>query len=173
MERSAKLRAAGEFPAILASIVEVVPEPRRRMRASDGGFSLVEHVWHVADLEEEGFGVRIERLLSETDPHLPDFPGARIARERSYIAQPLAPALARFAAARARNLARLDSAAHWSRRGTQEKVGPITLAGVLQSMVSHDVAHANELVTLLPEIGVAAPAELASFAARAPLARSA
>ena len=65
-----------------------------------GSFSPVEQVWHLADLEREGFGVRIERLRTETNPHLPDFDGAKIARERNYRALSLSEGLRAFEAAR-------------------------------------------------------------------------
>lgn len=35
----------------------------------------------MADLEREGFGARLQRLLGEVDPFLPDFDGDRAARE--------------------------------------------------------------------------------------------
>ncbi len=70
-------------------------------------FSPVEHCWHLADLEREGFGARIERLLAESEPRLPDFDGGLIARERQYRARSLAEGLAAFRAARKSNLARL------------------------------------------------------------------
>ena len=53
-----------------------------RTPPADGGFSLVEQAWHLADLEREGYGERIRRLLAEEDPALPDFDGARVAAER-------------------------------------------------------------------------------------------
>jgi len=38
-----------------------------------GAFCPVEHCWHLADLEREGYGVRIQRLLRENQPLLRDF----------------------------------------------------------------------------------------------------
>src|SRR5262245_37131631 len=69
-----------------------------------GAFSPVEQVWHLADLEREGFGLRISRLRDESHPHLPDFDGGTIARERDYRSRSLAEGLAAFEAARAANL---------------------------------------------------------------------
>ena len=45
-----------------------------------GEFSPVEQVWHLADLEAEGFGLRIRRLRSESAPVLADFDGSKVAR---------------------------------------------------------------------------------------------
>ena len=54
--------------------------------APGGAFAPVEQVWHLADLEREGFGVRIRRLRDETDPHLPGFDGTREPKDRKYAA---------------------------------------------------------------------------------------
>ena len=48
----------------LAERFGALSEDDARLRDGDV-FSPVEQVWHLADLEREGFGVRIERLLNE------------------------------------------------------------------------------------------------------------
>jgi hypothetical protein len=43
-------------------------DPKQAVRRpTDGGFAPVEHCWHLADLEREGFGERIRRLIAEGD----------------------------------------------------------------------------------------------------------
>jgi hypothetical protein len=121
----------------------------------------LEQAWHLADLEREGYGLRIERLLQEADPLLPDFEGDRIARERSYRTRSLEEALAAFASARAANLARLQAQppAAWARAGVQQGVGPITLADVPRMMLEHDDSHRAEIAALLA--GAAPPRQSA------------
>src|SRR5438046_135917 len=75
-----------------------------RIPGPDGSFSPVEQVWHLADLEREGFGVRIQRLQTEANPHLPDFDGTKIAKERGYRALSLTEGLRAFEAAREANI---------------------------------------------------------------------
>jgi hypothetical protein len=70
------------MPALLREVAAALDETARRRRPAGGGFAIVEHAWHLADLEREGYGARISRLLAETAPALPDFDGDRIARER-------------------------------------------------------------------------------------------
>src|SRR5213083_2301027 len=65
----------------------------------------VEQCWHLADLERDGFAVRIRRLLSETAPVLPDFDGARVAEEGEYLKRSLADGLNEFQSARRETLA--------------------------------------------------------------------
>ncbi len=113
----------------------------------DDTFSPVEHCWHLADLEREGYGVRIERLREEREPELPDFDGARAALERNYRALSMEQGLAAFAEARRRNIAVFESLAdsEWSRSGTQEGVGPVSLCDIPRMMAEHDATHRREI----------------------------
>lgn len=143
-------------PAILLRVAAQVPATLVRVRS--GPFALVEHAWHLADLEVE-FGERIRRLLGENDPFLPDFDGERIARERQYLTLDLAAALAAFASAREETLRRLAGVASeaWTRRGRQEGVGVVSLAEMPGRIVDHDRAHMNEIADLLSDLTPAHP----------------
>lgn len=114
----------------------------------DGAFCPREQVWHLADLEREGFGLRIQRLQSETSPHLPDFDGDTIASERSYRSLSLLEGLMAFEEARSTNLATLQalSAEAWVRKGTQEGVGEISLCDMPVFIQQHDRAHVAEIL---------------------------
>jgi DinB superfamily len=153
------LARLSEMPALLREVAAALDETARRRRPAGGGFAIVEHAWHLADLEREGYGARISRLLAETAPALPDFDGDRIARERGYLAGEVGLALEVFAGARRRNLERLAGldAAALARRGTQEGVGEITLGRVPRMMAAHDAGHLAELAALLDELAPAAP----------------
>jgi DinB family protein len=135
---------------------------RSKLEPAGGGFTMVEQAWHLADLEREGFGARIRRLLAEDDPFLPDFDGARAAREGDYRGRGLAEGLAAFADARAANveLLRALPEGDWARAGTQEGVGRVTLADLPRMMVEHDDAHRSEIAVLLG--GAPAPGQSAS-----------
>src|SRR5438045_9746032 len=130
-------------PAILARIAAQVPAELVRVRS--GPFALVEHVWHMADLERE-FAERIRRLLGEADPFLPDFDGERIAKERQYLTLDLAAGVAAFASAREETLRRLRDVGSvgWERRGRQEGVGTASLAEWPGRIAGHDRAQRHE-----------------------------
>jgi hypothetical protein len=147
------LARLGAMPDLLREVAAALADATHR-RPAAGGFAFVEHAWHLADLEREGYGARISRLLTGAAPALPDFDGDRIAREREYLHGDAALALQLFAWARARNierLAALDDEA-LARRGTQEGVGELTLARVPRMMVAHDAGHVEELAALLAEL---------------------
>ena len=142
------------FPSFVAEAITSAPQSLLRTRAADGTFALVEQAWHLADLEEEGYAVRIERLLGERHPEWDDFRGDVVAEERKYLEQEAAPALNRFLSARARNVARLRAATaeQWSRSGLHRGTGETPLRGVAEMMLEHDRGHAAEIRALLREL---------------------
>ena len=157
-------------PALLERVVTQVPDALVRVRS--GSFALVEHAWHLADLERDGFGERIRRILAEENPFLPDFDGERVAREREYLKLESAEGVAAFAAARAETLRLLRAVpdGQWSRRGEQEGVGVVTLADMPRRILDHDLAHLNEIADLLADLVPAHPLipELRAIAAGGP-----
>jgi len=148
-------------PALLSRAARAVSRCESRLRPAAGGFSLVENVWHLADLEREGFGIRIRRMLREDLPALLNFDGERTARERCYQERDLERGLMLFARARMLNLEALRalSPSEWNREGAQEGVGRITLADVPRMMAAHDRSHETEIAELLREIHGGRPAE--------------
>lgn len=110
-------------------------------------FSPVEQVWHLTDLEREGFGVRIERLLNEDDPYLPGFDGTEVAERRKYAAKSLHDGMRAFARARQDNIDALArvTPAEWSRRGEQQGIGAVALSDIPRLMAAHDAEHREEI----------------------------
>jgi DinB family protein len=143
------------MPGFLEGIAARFTAESARRRPPDGSFSFVENVWHLADLEREGYGRRIARLRDEEGPALPDFDGARVARERDYQARSVPDGLAAFASARRANLAVLATlaASEWDRTGVQEGVGAVRLRDVPAMMLEHDAGHRDEVRGLIGEAG--------------------
>jgi len=141
-------------PVLITRAAEEIGASLVRRQPSGGGFSLVEHVWHLADLEREAYGVRMRRILSEDEPSLADFEGDRLARERVYQERDLAEGLAAFAVARDRNVRKLRTVhnSDWKRRGNQEGVGTIALEDIPRMMASHDRVHTSEIADLLAHL---------------------
>src|ERR1700722_14577692 len=113
-----------------------------RRKPNLGLFSPLEDVWHLRDIEREGYLVRVGRILSENVPALEDLDGDRMAVERRYNDLELAPAIAGFAVARAESLALLKGLpieawmrqAHFANR-------VIDLRTLIDMMVEHDHGH--------------------------------
>lgn len=138
-------------PALLARAAAALSPSEARCRPDEKSFSFVENVWHLADLEREGFGLRIRRILSEENPALLNFDGDRVARERGYQEKDVEHGLALFARARAQNLEALRRLrrSDWKRSGSQEGVGRVTLADVSRMMAEHDRSHGTDVAEIL------------------------
>jgi DinB superfamily len=141
-------------PALIVRAAEELGDAGVRRHPSDGGFSFVEHVWHLADLEREAYGQRIRRILQEDGPSLADFEGERLARERVYRERDLTEGLTAFAVARNRNVLKLRSIRNsdWKRTGRQDGVGTIALEDIPRMMADHDRAHTSEIANLIAHL---------------------
>jgi DinB superfamily len=122
-------------------------EDEAKVRAGDV-VSPVEQVWHLADLEREGFGVRIERLLNEDAAELPDFDGTEVAKRRNYREKSLHEGMRAFARARQDNIDALQRVTpqEWTRTGVQHGVGPVALCDIPVMIAAHDASHRAEII---------------------------
>jgi hypothetical protein len=135
------------MPEVLeASFGALTPEAATQP-GPDDSLSPVEICWHLADLEAEGYAVRIRRLLAEQAPQLPDFDGGAIAKARNYRALSLIEGLTAFRAARRANVDALQRLTEdeWRRSGTQDGVGPVALCDIPSMMAEHDNSHRQEV----------------------------
>jgi hypothetical protein len=139
-----------EMPGRLRTCAGQLPQDRWSKAPAPGSFSLVEHACHLRDLEEEGYTLRIRRILRENTPVLADFDGAAVAAGRNYPAQDLETALQAFDEARRRNVQLLDALpdALLERRGWFDD-GTITLRRLATLMLEHDASHRTELDELM------------------------
>ena len=146
-----ELRELLEFlagtPAVLRELARGFASDELKRRPADNEFSFQENVCHLRDIEQEGYTVRIEKLLKEDEPVLADIDGAKLARERDYNSQDFETGLAEFAQLREQNVGALKalSPESLSRTGTFEGAGKVTLKRLAQMMREHDEAHRAEL----------------------------
>ena len=117
-------------------------------RGPNNAFAPIEQVWHLADLEKEGFHQRVTRLLHEDYPMLSDFDGTQAANDKNYLSKELRVGLAQFQHYRQLNLqlfAQL-SESQWRRRGTLDGFGEVSLCDMPGFLFQHDNAHKQEIV---------------------------
>lgn len=143
-----------ETPEIVRQLKKIVAPADLSWKPAEGAFSVLEHACHLRDIEREGYGARIRKMLDENQPSLPDIDGDRLARERDYNSQDFEIVLSDFARARQENmsLVRTLSADQLSRSGMLDTVGAITIDDLLLLMRDHDQAHRKELSELSAKV---------------------
>jgi len=141
-------------PAVLAGFASGLSDAELRWGSSADRFSILENICHLRDLELQGYAKRIERILNENEPELPDFDGARVAAEGNYNAEYVSTALEVFRVARNANLEKLKAAVGegLSRTGSLEGVGQITLPRLAEMMREHDEGHLEDLRVLRQQL---------------------
>jgi len=147
MSLTETIAALKQMPETLRQQVADLTEAQLHYQPEGGYFSVLENICHLRDIEIEGYGVRLERLLTENHPTLPDINGGQLARERHYNKQSLQPALDAFVKARHVNLKILEKVTETqlARTAYLETVGEIALGRLLELWVEHDRGHVQEL----------------------------
>ena len=123
-------------------------------KISENDFSILEHICHLRDLENEGYLARINKMLVESQPNLTDFAGGKIALEREYNKQNAAFALEDFKSCREQSVKLFKSltSEQLKRSGELEGVGTITLENLICLMLQHDESHLKELDELTTQL---------------------
>ena len=67
-----------ETPDVVKSLTGNLTAKELMRKPAIEEFSFLEHVCHLRDIEREGYGVRIAKLLNEEQPFLPDIDGGRV-----------------------------------------------------------------------------------------------
>lgn len=143
------LAALREFPDRLRAHYGAIPESHVRWAPPswDGipseRFTAIEQVWHVFDIEVEGYQARFRRTLREDAPRLPSIDSEAVAVARCYGERDAGPAFAGLSKARAETIALLAGLgdAELARPATFEGYGTTTLRGLVHFLCSHDQQH--------------------------------
>lgn len=156
----ATLESLAQFPAALGRFYAAFPAPYVMWRPEswDGipseTFTALEQLCHVRDIEIDGYQVRLRRSLSEENPFLPSLDGYALAEERRYAeadAERVLDDIARARRETVRLIEGLDPMA-LRRKSTFEGYGPVTVAGLVHYLCSHDQQHLSGLQWLLGKI---------------------
>jgi hypothetical protein len=144
------VRNLEETPRIIQQLIDDLKGGDRTWKPSEEEWSALEHVCHLKDIEREGYAVRIEKLLHETQPFLADIDGDRLAAERSYNSQDFETVLHAFTHARQENVRMIEDVTldQLARSGMFENVGTVTLGRLLLMMREHDQGHLQDISRL-------------------------
>jgi DinB superfamily len=146
------VRSVEETTDAIRQLVNGVAQDQVTCKPSEQDWSILEHICHLRDIEQEGYTARVEKILSHDRPFLADLDGDKLAAERDYNHQPFDRAWQSFIAARENNLRTFRdlSDEQMSRSAMFENVGVITLAQLIRMMGEHDREHLQQLGALSP-----------------------
>jgi hypothetical protein len=141
------LESLARTPDEVAALVSGLSPETLIAKNSPDEFSVLENICHLRDIEVEGYTPRINRILNENHPLLPDIDGGLLAIDRNYNSQRLTEALDDFRKARQGNVSALAglNSDHFARKGVMEGVGEVSLGKLLLMMRDHDDSHLDEL----------------------------
>src|ERR1044072_1311557 len=77
------VRVFAESPRVVRQLAGELKDDDLRWKPTDEEWSVLEHLCHLKDIEQEGYALRIKKLIHETEPYLADIDGGRLATERS------------------------------------------------------------------------------------------
>ena len=149
------VKSLRKAPETIRQLVSGLPDKGLTSKPSGTEFSILEHICHLRDIEKEGYAVRIEKLLTEVEPFLPDIDGNKLAEERVYNQQDFRAALIEFTLARNNNVHVIEglTLVQLSRRGILEK-DSVSLERLLLMMRDHDQEHLKELTDLRGRLAI-------------------
>jgi hypothetical protein len=143
-EREQYLTVVRTTPDRLKVALAGVPKKLLAWRPAPGKWSIHEIVCHMRDAERLGYLHRYTEILTKDNPTFPDVDGDALALERRYRRLNLRDVLRDWRAARRECLAVLKKvkANQWTRMGSHETAGPMSLNTVLQRQaLGNDEAH--------------------------------
>ncbi len=116
-----------------------------------GGWSALEVLCHLRDADVEIFVPRLERMLTETKPAIPDVDMSGWDVARAYRGAAAASVLEAWRDARARLVARLAplTRADWARVAFHSIRGPYPLADMVRYWADHDLTHRRQMAKSL------------------------
>jgi hypothetical protein len=114
----------------------------------------IEQVCHVRDIEVDGYHVRFQRTLSESNPTLESIDTEALASARAYGESNADAVFAVFREARAKTIALLSGLKpeQFNRTAVFEGYGPLSLLSLVHYLCSHDQQHLAGLQWLLGKI---------------------
>jgi carbonic anhydrase/acetyltransferase-like protein (isoleucine patch superfamily) len=152
LEWASTLAALGESTDVVSEALASRGAARFRTRSGSDG-SALEIVCRLRDTERDVVLPRLERLLAEDAPELPDVDVGGWAESRGWAAEDPQRAVAEFRSVRGALVARLARLGRddWSRAGTHSSRGPFSVADLARSLVEHDLGHRHRLERALED----------------------
>ena len=156
----ATLQAMADFPHQLEQFYNAIPESHKDWTPPSWEgipsetFTARGQICHVRDIEIDGYHLRFQRTMQETNPVLESLDGYALEKERDYATADVRKVLAEFGQARIKTMHMLSGIApeQLDRTAEFEGYGALTLRSLVHYLCSHDQQHLAGLQWLLGKI---------------------
>lgn len=117
-------------------------------------FNAIEQICHVRDVEIDGYHVRFDRMLTESEPTLDSLDGYGLVQQNNYAQSDPILVFKDIRSARTKTLQLIEnlSETQLGRSGYFEGYGRLTVKGLIHYLCSHDQQHLSGLQWLLGKI---------------------
>ena len=154
------MSALENFPQLLQAHYAAIPTEFRNWAPSSWEgvpsepFTAIEQICHVRDIELDGYHVRFQRTLTESNPTLASIDSEILAKKRSYATSNAVEVFAVFGAARTKTIELISgiSPEDLARTAVFEGYGALSLRSLVHYLCSHDQQHLAGLQWLLGKI---------------------
>jgi hypothetical protein len=138
-------------PDILRLMMESLSGEDANWKPGPKRFSIAETIEHLSHVEGHCFRDRVERMVEEDNPAFESYDTDAYFAAGQYSGRDAEDSFDHFESQRELNLEYLrdlpDSAAN--RKGLHARLGPITVANVLNEWASHDLAHIRQIAEII------------------------
>lgn len=164
MDYKALIQSLDRFGRVLPALVGEVSEAQARWKPSDGAWSILEIVTHLADEETEDFRQRLKLTLADPTAEWPAIDPEGWAVQRRYNEGVLSEVVDRFVRERRASVAWLRGlcAVDWSVAHPHPKFKPISAGDLLTSWAAHDLLHLRQITKRMYQLACDAGGEYAS-----------
>lgn len=140
------LGTLAEGPEVVAERLAAAPAHLTH-RPATGRWNALEVLGHLRDADRDVYLPRLELVLTQHEPAVPDVDLERADLVTSYDGLDPAAVLTEWRAQRARLLARLAplGRTEWARLGIHSRRGAFPLADMVRGWVEHDLSHRRQL----------------------------
>jgi len=137
-------------PQIVTRLIREMPDGNLKRRPSEAKWSAHEHACHIST-GEEVYLARLEKMLSEAEPHIEAMQPSADEEAGSLLERNLGKTLDGYVKQRALTVKRLEelSASDWQRTATHEAYSHYSVFIMFRDLFLHEMLHAFRIEELL------------------------
>jgi len=138
-------------PAIMEVLLDGLTHEEAYWKPAPDRWSVAEVMEHLSHVEAHCFRLRLDKMLEDASPEIPDYDQNVFAANGQYSGRDIEESLEHWDDQRETNLEFLSTleGPAFAREGCHEKLGVITVRDLLNEWAFHDMGHIRQVIELL------------------------